>query len=113
MSRMSKPFVGKACRKVPFKVMATTGEQARITLSRNECEVVGSFARATSTTRNYECSAVHPDYVLAGKGANFTEVLFGVTATTGNYGCPAAHLNYVQSEMNTNFWNDHGSTRCE
>jgi hypothetical protein len=95
---MLKPFVGKACRKVPFKVMATTGEQAQITSSRNERELVGSLTRATSTTGNYDCSAVHPDYVLACKGANLTEVLFGVTATTGNYGCPAAHLNYVQSE---------------
>jgi hypothetical protein len=95
MSWMLKPFVGKACRKVPFKVMATTGEQARITSSRNEHELVGSLARATSTTGNYDCPAVHPDNVLAGKGANFTEVLFGVTTTTRNYGCPAAHLDYI------------------
>jgi hypothetical protein len=98
MSRMLKPFVGKACRKVLFKVMATTSEQARITSSRNERELVGSLTRATSTTRNYDCSAVHLDYVLVGKGTNFTEVLFGVTVTTGSYGCPTAHLNYVQSE---------------
>jgi hypothetical protein len=95
MCRMLKPFVEKACCKVPFKVLATTGEQARITSSRNEREFVVSLARATSTTGNYDCPAVHPDYVLAGKGANFTEVLFGVTTTTGNYGCPAAHLDYV------------------
>jgi hypothetical protein len=48
--------------------------------------------------RNYDCSAVHPDYVLAGKGANYAEVLFEVTSTTGDYGCSAAHPDYVGSE---------------
>jgi hypothetical protein len=82
---------GRLVVKVPFEVMATTGEQARITSSRIECELDESSARSDYNHSKLRLLGSPPGLHLVEVGTNFTEVLSGESTTTGNYDCSAVH----------------------